>query len=519
MSNESVVIGSYLRISLEDEKEGESNSISNQRLINHSYIQANENLCGCQVFEFVDDGKTGTNFDRPGFQELLRNIRQGIVNCIIVKDFSRLGRNYIETGNLIEQVFPFFGVRFISVNDHFDSQDLCNQAGDPTVALKNLVNYLYSLEISEKVTQTKKSLMNRGEYISSFAFFGYKKSDSNKRKLEIDEDAAEIVRRIFHLYLGGMPIKDIAILFNEEKVPTPMQYKSLKNQRRNGHWEGLKTGLFWTSPAICRTLHDERYTGKYIAGKTGRLALGSAKRKSVPKQEWIEGEYTHEAIISIEEFEAVQSLMGQTPNKGEAKHDPLARTIKCAECRRTLDRKHNKYSCYSPKYIQNEHTPRCEKAFIKADVMHQIVLDAINALIAAYADDGQDILKVGQESVESITKLIRKKETILQKLKTKGMILYEKYQMGTLTKEKYLLDKQQIAQQIESESAAIGELNQRILEMKKAESEFKLVREKACRYQGFKELTRAMVKDLIAEIIVRDSDHVEIIWNFKKPDM
>lgn len=519
MRNEKIVIGNYLRVSLEDEKDGESNSISNQRLINHSYIQENEDLCGHQILEFIDDGRTGTNFNRPGFQELMRSIRQGIVTCVIVKDFSRLGRNYIETGNLIEQVFPFFGVRFISVNDQFDTQNIYDQAGDPAVALKNLVNYLYSLELSDKVRQSKKSLMKRGEYISSFAFFGYKKSEEDKRKLVIDKDAAEIVRRIFQLYLDGIPIKNIAILFNKERVPTPMQYKSLKNQRRNAYWEGVKTGLFWTSPAICRILHDERYTGKYVAGKTGSTMLGAGKRKNLPKDEWIEGAYTHEAIISIEDFKLVQGMMGRRSNQGEATHDPLARTIKCAACHRTLERRHNKYSCYSPMYIKNEHTPMCEKASIQADVINRIVLDAINALIAAYADNNNDCLERNTGSIEGIEKLICKKEISLQKLKTRSMALYEKYQMGDLSKEEYLIDKQKIARQIEDESISIGRLNQNILEIKAAESEQNLVREKLCRHIGYKELTRKMVKDLIEKIIVQDQNHVEIIWNFRKTDI
>lgn len=519
MKNEWIVIGSYLRVSLEDERSGESSSISNQRLIHNTYIQENESLRGCQVLEFIDDGKTGTNFDRHGFQELLRSIRQGIVTCIIVKDFSRLGRNFIETGNLIEQVFPFFGVRFISVNDHFDSQDVENRAGDPTIALKNLVNHLYSLELSEKVSQSKKIRMERGEYISSFAFFGYKKSEEDKRKLVIDEGAASIVRRIYHLYLGGMSVRNIAILFNKEKVPTPMQYKSLTNQRRNGNWEGLKTGLFWASPTVCRTLHDERYTGKYIAGKTDRLMLGSDKRKSVPKKEWIEGAYTHEAIICIEDFEAVQTMMRRTPNQGEAKHDPLARTIKCAECHRTLDRKHNKYACYAPTYTQNEHTPMCKSAFIQAEIMQRIVLDALNTLISTYAKEGQRISDDDQESVENIENRIRGKEVVLQKLKTRGMVLYEKYRLGTLPKETYLTDKQKLTQQIEDESAAIADLNQRISNLQNAESEMKFVPEKAGQYKGYQELTRELVKALIDKIIVQDQEHVELRWNFKKPDI
>lgn len=193
-------IAIYIRVSLEDDDlqngKAESSSITNQRELLRSFIMEKNEFAGCRIKEFFDDGFTGRNFDRPGFQNMITECQAGNVKCIIVKDLSRLGRNYVEVGNLLEQLFPFLGIRVISVNDSYDSDTFNGQTGGIDVAFKNLVYNLYSRDLSQKVKSAVTTRMKRGEYIGPFGLFGYKKSDTDIHKLVVDEDAALIVRRI-----------------------------------------------------------------------------------------------------------------------------------------------------------------------------------------------------------------------------------------------------------------------------------------------------------------------------------
>ena len=210
------VIAKYLRLSLEDgdldplEKD-ESNSISNQRKLLDNYINEKLGECKAKILEFVDDGKSGTNFDRPAVTKLLNMAKAGKVNCIIVKDFSRWGRNYIAVGDYLEQIFPFLQIRFIAVNDDYDSDKLqYGSAGMVDVGFKNIMHDLYSKELSQKLKLTKRQLFAAGKYHSSFSFYGYLKSPKEKYKLVIDNETATVVRKIFKWAERGMTTMQIA---------------------------------------------------------------------------------------------------------------------------------------------------------------------------------------------------------------------------------------------------------------------------------------------------------------------
>ena len=242
------ILALYIRLSLADEEtksgiQDESDSITNQRNFIQKFIQNNEELAGFRQKEFYDDGYSGKNFDRPGFQKLLEMCRKGEINCIIVKDFSRLGRNYVEVGNLIEQVFPFLGIRVLSINDHYDSSRLNGMTGGMDIAFKNLVYNLYSKDLSQKVKSAVTTRMKKGEYCAPFALFGYCKSKEDIHKLEIDPEAAEIVRRIFLMVIDGIQRQAIANRLNSEGVPTPAVYKQRKGCSRDWYPSGKKGGM------------------------------------------------------------------------------------------------------------------------------------------------------------------------------------------------------------------------------------------------------------------------------------
>lgn len=223
----------YLRISSDDDLIGDSNSIKGQRELLTSYVKKHLQSDYADVIEIVDDGYSGTSFERPGVKRLLEMVRQGKVKCIIVKDFSRFGRNYIEVGDYLEQIFPFLGVRFVSVVDNYDSSDAACYAGDIGVAFKNLIHDYYAKDISRKIRSAMKVKMEHGYFISAYAIFGYTKSAGNRHKLSIDEQATSIVRYIYDLILSGKSTTQTAFLLNAEGLPTPNVYKSRQGCNRS----------------------------------------------------------------------------------------------------------------------------------------------------------------------------------------------------------------------------------------------------------------------------------------------
>lgn len=277
----------YIRISMEDgdmqEGKTESGSITNQRALLQKYISGKEEFRGAAVQEFFDDGYTGRNFERPGFQRMLEQCRMGKIGCIVVKDLSRLGRNYVEVGNLLEQVFPFLGIRVVSVNDGYDSDAFSGQTGGLDVAFKNLVYNLYSKDLSNKVKSAVNTRMKRGEYIGPFGIFGYQKDPEDVHKLVIDEEAAGIVRRIFRMVGDGMPRKEVVRVLNEENVPTAAVYKQRKGCTRDWFPDGKKGG--WNTSMVAKIIQDERYAGHMVGHRKVYESFDSKRQVAVDRSE------------------------------------------------------------------------------------------------------------------------------------------------------------------------------------------------------------------------------------------
>ena len=214
----------YMRLSSEDANEGESFSIRNQRDLLHNFLKSRREFDGCTVMEFCDDGYTGTNFDRPGIQKML-SMAGNPIQCIIVKDFSRFGRNLLDVGDYLDQIFPFLGVRFIAVNENYDSKNSIGSSVSLDVSLKAMVYEMYSRDISEKIRCVQQAKMKKGEYLCAIAFYGYKRSATQKNKLEVDGKVADVVRRIFQMAVGGMTPTQIALRLNAEGIPSPLVYR------------------------------------------------------------------------------------------------------------------------------------------------------------------------------------------------------------------------------------------------------------------------------------------------------
>lgn len=289
----------YARLSVEDSDTHKT--IENQILLVQKYIEGKQDLDLCGIF--TDNGQTGTNFNRNGFQNLMEAIKYGKIDCIVVKDLSRLGRDYIETGNYLENIFPFFGVRFISVNDDYDSRSPANSnSNNLTVILKNLINDIYAKDISKKVKTALEIKQKKGEFIGNTAPYGYIKSQSERGKLLINEETAPIVRRIFQNRFDGMTIAAIIRKLNVDGVQSPSNYLYSKSLLSS---EKYSKKILWNTNCIKKMLANPVYIGHMPQRKSkGGLNMGS-KRKLQPIEKWIIVENTHEPLIDAEIFRKI----------------------------------------------------------------------------------------------------------------------------------------------------------------------------------------------------------------------
>ena len=303
------VIADYFRLSLDD-KITESMSIDNQRLIVNRHIAELPEYQNAKIIEFVDNGYSGTNFERPAVQELLELVQKGKVHCVIVKDFSRFGRNSIEMGYFIEQVFPLYRTRFISIGDGYDSNNYKEDTGGIEVAFKYIISEYYSKDLSEKSKSAKYAKMRRGEYKCKTCPYGYK--SGKDKDMEIDGDAAGVVRMIFDLSLAGNTAHQIMEALYRQKIPTPGEYKASKG---NTAHDTSKTHGIWQRSTVLRILEDERFTGTYIIGKRAVREIGSTRNRMKDKSEWFIIPDHHPAIISKEVYDKVQSQLRHSSRK------------------------------------------------------------------------------------------------------------------------------------------------------------------------------------------------------------
>ena len=303
MSQESTV-AIYLRISVEDENSGESGSIASQRDIIAQFLDSHTELSNFRRLEFCDDGYSGVSFSRPAMIRMLEKLRSREVLCVVVKDISRFGRNYIEVGSCLEHLFPAWGIRFISINDNYDSS--VRTAEDIDVAMKTLVYDLYSKDLSIKCKSGLNIKKRRGEFAAPVPVYGYKKSVVNKNKLEVDEEAAEVVRKIFKLAAHGKRAKEIAAILNEAKILPRSNYKAQKFGGKD--WKRADLGSCWSRRDIYDIIGHECYTGAAVANKTERKVVG---RPCIvrPKEYWTVVPDAHPAIVNKEEFESAQKLL------------------------------------------------------------------------------------------------------------------------------------------------------------------------------------------------------------------
>ncbi len=312
----------YIRLSKEDESEGPSQSVQNQESLLREFVQQHR----LSVYDtYIDDGWSGTNFDRPDFQRMIGDIEDKKVNMVITKDLSRLGRDYIMTGHYMERYFPEHRVRYISLLDGIDT-GVDSTANDIT-PFRAIMNDMYAKDISKKIKSVKRDKQRKGQFIGGKPMYGYKMHPTEKNKIVIDEEVAPIVRRIFAMALSGVSCRKIAATLNEEKVPTPATYANL-NQGRKGPYAGL-----WSSERISEMLSNETYIGNMVQGRTVKISYKSKKCLKQDPSNWVVVEGTHEPLVDAETFRKVRMLVNSRKHTRSRTYDFLLKgLIFCHEC-------------------------------------------------------------------------------------------------------------------------------------------------------------------------------------------
>lgn len=517
-------IAKYIRLSSEDddlEQAGklESNSITNQRNLLDSFISQNPEFTGACVLEFCDDGWSGKTFARPGVQKLLDQVVQNRIQCIIVKDISRFGRDYLTVGNYISRVFPFKGVRFISVNDGLDSI----RPGDIDsleTSFKSLLYDLYSRDLSRKVRSAKRFRAQRGDFLSPFAPYGYTKDPENSKRLVIDPEAAEIVRRIFQMIADGQTTVQIAKALNHDAIPTPMLYKQAAGCSRT-IWPCIHEKNFWTNDAIERILRDERYVGKNVYGKHTRHTVGDWHTVKVSKPDWITVDNTHEGVVTREEFDRAQAAMREYMEREGLRFEdrPLQRKVRCGVCGHAMVRSNGK----EPYYIC--HTPRVTDAYScsvepipEQDIMETILYGL--HMMATTAVDWSRLWKEEHEKKHRDTTATLKAVTALKETHAQYeqqiRDLYESFVLGEFSKAEYLSAKGALLQKRDSIADRIikleaelentgtdGNLNNRFV------SSFQ-------KYTRVEEITKEITEDVLKEVLIYPDGRLEIVWNYRE---
>ena len=513
----------YLRLSQEDgdisvSDKNESNSISTQRDLIQAFLRKQADIL--YEAEFCDDGYTGTNFDRPGFTDMMKAVREKRVDCIIVKDLSRFGRDYIESGKYIQKIFPMLGVRFIAINDGYDSADTENQSNDFVLPFKNLINDSYCRDISIKSRSNLEVKRRNGEFVGNFAVFGYMRSPDDKHKLIVDEEAAVVVRNIFNWKQEGWNAQQIANHLNKLRFPSPMEYK-----RKCGHNYRTsfktKTVAQWSAVAVLRILKNPVYTGVLEQGKTTTPNYKVKTRIVKDESKWARIENAHEAIITPAQFELVQTVLGLDTCRAEGQDEiyPFSGMIYCADCQSPMihrtstagGKKYQYYMCSGNKRDKDS----CTTHNIKCELVEKVVLATVQAHISMAIDIDNAMKRVEaldweKREIRKIDAQISAMELDVEKFNNIKMELYEDLKSDLITKEEYHSFKndydiriqsirQQIAGLVSQRNAVEGGLTS-------VQGWFAQFR----KYENIEKLTRLTIVSLIERVEINENKDIHV---------
>lgn len=513
-------VGEYVRLSKEDGDKVESDSIQNQKRIidNHiKYLESQgEQFLSVEVYS--DDGYAGGNFDRPDYQRMIRDIEAGHINCVIFKDNSRLGRNYPELGRLMEDYFPEKGVRVISVLNNLDSVKDPRGYCSAIVSFSNIVNDDYIRQLSIKIKSTLNMKRERGEFIGNYAPYGYVKSAEDRHRLEIDPEAAEIVRMIFNWYIEGASASGIVKRLNAMRIMPPSVYKTSKGCKGfSTHSSGgVKQGV-WALTTVNSMLRDEVYIGNLIQGKFKSVSYRSKRMVPADESEWIVAEGTHEAIISDEQFTLVHDRLARHPRVSPKRETAylLSGFIRCAHCGGRMNRHVSngqvRYRCMTRTYAPE----KCRCPSVKEAYLEEILLEVIQAQIQELVDakaviDAARAQASAGHSQSEYLRAISKAEREKERLAEAKFRLYDRYQAGALSQEEYTDFRQRYDAQIAAQNDAILTLQTSLTDLRQAREQDDAFVAYFERRGNLQAIDRTVLEQLLDYVEFQDAEHIRI---------
>ncbi len=505
----------YLRLSLEDEGEkDESNSISNQRKLIYEYIHHDSELSGYETVEFSDDGFSGTNMNRPGMQKLLTEVKANNIRCIIVKDMSRFSRDYIEMGTYLNQIFPFMGIRFIAINDHYDSKEHHGSTIEIDTAFQTLLYDLYSKDVSVKVKASIENKCAKGEYVFGQVPFGYEKSKEIKNAVIVNEKEAEIVRYIFSLAVQGKTSTQIARQLYEENVPAITQMRNSEKKYTDGKVHS------WSVTAIRKILNNRFYLGEMAYGKSVRKSVGSQNGIAVLKEDWKVIRNHHEALISEEIYEQVSSFRLDYSTKRNREKHPLTGKLYCGGCGYSMvykplheKNRYRRFECRKHALLQ---IPDC-CTYMNADLLEETVLMMLNKELMLRGNamkQNESLSSFQRAGIQSLKKKLEECRQEQKQIRAEKDNLYEQYALKAISSEEYQKRSNELTERLSSlsvrESDTAGKLSGLESEYQKAEADMKQI----IRYSHIEELTQEVVDTFIRRVYAYKEKRIEIEWNF-----
>ena len=518
----------YVRLSVEDSGKPGADTIEGQKNLLLHFIENEKSLSLYGLF--CDNGRTGTDFERPEFEKLMEAVKHGEVDCIVVKDLSRFGRNYKETGNYLERIFPFLGVRFIAVNDGFDTLTAERGADGYLVPLKNLINEVYSKDISKKICSALSTKQKTGDFIGAWAPYGYRKCADNPHKLEPDEATAPVVRQIFQWRVDGMSVTRIAKKLNDSGIPSPSAYLYntgvCKTEKYNG--------AIWHIQAVKIILTRQVYIGHMVQGTKRQSFYENRRQYKKPQEEWVIVENTHEPIIDRDTFEKVQEIMRQRNEEYfeklgrfsylETTENILKGLIYCADCKRPLVRyknvSHNKKLWYT--FICQTHSndiTSCPKKNIREDALIPMLMQSIQTQIELAADMDELVRRVNsspkhRKRTADLQGRLDNAKKALKRYNNLYDSLYQNYVDKLMTEQEYITLKSRYKAEAEEAERLIEALTRQQAEESEHTPENRFLTAFGS-FKGEDTLTKEMAQALIERVYVDGNSNIEIIFRYR----
>lgn len=507
----------YIRLSSEDanvdgRNKMESDSVSAQRILLQSYVIHQLGVDERDILEYVDDGVTGTHFHRQSFQQLTEDMKTGEIDCIVVKDFSRFGRDYLEVGFYMEYIFPLLQIRFISINDNYDSAASVGMTGGMNVALKNLVYNMYSLDLSKKITSAMETRMKNGTRNPVQARFGYRKRKDGS--IEIEPESAKIVKMIFEMAANGDSFAEITRELNRLEIPTCVEMKEAQGVKTSFQKFDTIKKQRWNATTVSGIVRDEIYIGTRIWGKSKCNMHTAHKSIRLDESEWIRLENQHDAIVDKELFE-----------KANALHPKKAKGYSETRTNYTLPRKEKKPAflvcghCGHGLVADSAHRLKCTDGRTSGDdvcrkfvVKREILEENILAYVRQFANTmlaekkAKNVSSGGSKA--SISELTKRSK----QLSSLRMKFYDDYKNGKIDRTQYKREAEKLAMELEDIKLQIEEIQ--IIEKQASHQENEFLEEKLTVLANLDKFDKEKLQEVIKVVQVYDQDHIEIIWNF-----